>query len=121
MTVASVSNNPSPMYTTQLAPARGSDSNISLEDSRKRLRTGKTTLAVSATDPANDRSIDYLLDPRRPGAVQVRSLVDDQLQKSLGRADAFTATQTEFDEPGSTFVDFLVPGLLGIGLMGGGM
>ena len=94
---------------------------ISLEDSRKRLRTGKTTLAISVTDPANDRSIDYLLDPKRPGAVQVRSLVDDQLQKSLGRADVFTATQTEFDEPGGTFVDFLVPGLLAIGLMGGGM
>ena len=94
---------------------------ISLEDSRKRLRTGKTTLAISATDPANERSIDYLLDPRRPGAAQVRNLVDDQLQMSFGRADAFTATQTEFDEPGGTFVDFLVPGLLGIGLMGGGM
>ncbi len=94
---------------------------ISQKDSRKRLRTGKTTLAVSATDPNNDRSIDYLLDTQRPGAVQVRSLVDDQLQKSLGRADAFTATQTEFDQPGGTFVDFLVPGLLGIGLMGGGM
>ena len=90
-------------------------------DSRKRLRIGKTTLAISATDPANQRAINYLLDPQRPGAVQVRGLVDDQLQKSFGRADAFTATQTEFDEPGGTFVDFLVPGLLGIGLMGGGM
>lgn len=94
---------------------------ISLEDSRKRLRTGKTTLAISATDPANEKTIDYLMDPQRPGAAQVRNLVDDQLQTSFGRADAFTATQTEFDEPGGTFVDFLVPGLLGIGLMGGGM
>ena len=58
---------------------------LGLEDSRKRLRIGKTTLAISVTDPANDRSIDYLLDPKRPGALQVRSLVDDQLQKSRGR------------------------------------
>ena len=94
---------------------------VPLAESRKRLRTGKTTLAVSTTDPANDQSIDYLLDPRRPGALQVRNLVDDRLQESMGRADAFTASQTEFDEPGGTFVDFLVPGLLGIGLMGGGM
>ena len=94
---------------------------IDLEGSRKRLRTGKTTLAISADDPSDERSIDYLLDPQRPGAVQVRNLVDDRLQMSFGRTDAFTATQTEFDEPGGTFVDFLVPGLLGIGLMGGGM
>jgi ABC-type multidrug transport system permease subunit len=94
---------------------------VDLERSRKRLRSGKTTLAISASDPADDRSINYLLDPQRPGAVQVRNLVDDRLQNSFGRTDAFTATQTEFDEPGGTFVDFLVPGLLGIGLMGGGM
>jgi len=94
---------------------------VSVEDSRKRLRTGKTTLAISADDPDDQRAIDYLLDTRRPGAVQVRNIVDHRLQTAFGRADAFTASQTEFDEPGGTFVDFLVPGLLGIGLMGGGM
>ncbi len=94
---------------------------ISLEESRKRLRVGKTTLAISAADATDGRSIEYLLDPKRPGAIEARGIVDDQLQSSMGRNDVFTARQTEFDEPGGTFVDFLVPGLLGIGLMGGGM
>jgi ABC-type multidrug transport system permease subunit len=43
------------------------------------------------------------------------------LQRAAGRRDAFTAADRNFDEPGGRYIDFLVPGLLGMSLMGGGL
>src|SRR5207344_702590 len=42
-------------------------------------------------------------------------------QRAAGRVDAFTAGTAHVTEPGSRYVDFLVPGLLGMNLMGTGM
>jgi ABC-type multidrug transport system permease subunit len=47
--------------------------------------------------------------------------VDAALQHAAGRADAFTPRRMELTEPGARYVDFLVPGLLGMNLMGTGM
>ena len=43
------------------------------------------------------------------------------LQRDAGRKDVLAHTQLESDEPGGRYIDFLVPGLLGMGLMGGGL
>ena len=48
-------------------------------------------------------------------------MVDARLQRAAGRVDALTATDTPVTEPGSRYIDFLVPGLLGTGLMQGGL
>ena len=97
------------------------------DKSRERLRTGKTTLAIS-TDSSGSQSnapaisdVEYIFDPARPGSLAARNLVDTQLQKSAGRTDVIKAIDTVYSEPGGTYVDFLVPGLLAMGLMGGGM
>ena len=66
-------------------------------------------------------AIEYLFDPARPGSLAARNLVDAQLQKSAGRVDVIQTTDVTYSEPGGTYVDFLVPGLLAMGLMGGGM
>ena len=47
--------------------------------------------------------------------------MDAALQRAAGRADAFTPGRAEQTEPGTRYVDFLVPGLLGMNLMGTGM
>jgi ABC-type multidrug transport system permease subunit len=47
--------------------------------------------------------------------------VDAALQKAAGRADAFAPGRAEITEPGTRYVDFLVPGLLGMNIMGTGM
>jgi ABC-type multidrug transport system permease subunit len=47
--------------------------------------------------------------------------VDSALQGAAGRRDVFTAKRAEIVEPGARYVDFLVPGLLGMNLMGTGM
>jgi len=93
---------------------------VEAADSIDRLRTSKTTLLVSAPgDSLND--IEYKFDPVRPGSLAARNLVDSQLQSAMGRKDVISATDVEFSEPGNSYVDFLVPGLLAMGLMGGGL
>jgi len=57
----------------------------------------------------------------RQALARGRLAVDAALQRAAGRADAFTAGHAELTEPGARYVDFLVPGLLGMNLMGTGM
>jgi ABC-type multidrug transport system permease subunit len=65
--------------------------------------------------------IEYQFDPLRPGSLAARNLVDQCLQEALGRVDVIQATDVTFSEPGGSYVDYLVPGLLAMGLMGGGL
>lgn len=90
------------------------------DECRRRLRTGKTVLVVQSTSKLGD-SVDYLYDPSRPGSLNGKAVVDQQLQSSAGRVDVIQTTDTEFSEPGGRYIDFLVPGLLGMSLMGGGL
>ena len=80
------------------------------------LARGRVVLVVSAGDPPS-----YTYDPTQPESRAARLAVDEALQRSAGRADAFTPKRAEVSEPGSRYVDFLVPGLLGMNLMGTGM
>ena len=52
-----------------------------------------------------------------------RNAVDDALQRAAGRTDvgADADRRRRFNEPGGRYIDFLVPGLLGMSLMGGGL
>ncbi len=92
----------------------------SAEDARLRLRTGKTELIVTASG-GSEPAYDYLYDPSRPPSVLARNAVDDALQRAAGRKDVARTSEQEFDEPGGRYIDFLVPGLLGMSLMGGGL
>jgi ABC-2 type transport system permease protein len=89
------------------------------EECRLRLRTGKTQLVVSADgSPVVYR---YQFDPSRPENLVARESVNNALQQAAGRVDPVKSTEKEFSEPGGRYVDFLVPGLLGMSLMGGGL
>src|SRR5206468_300100 len=83
-----------------------------------RLRTGKTELVV-VPPSAGRPSYQYEFDPTRPESVLARAKVDDVLQRDAGRKDVFTPE--DHNEPGARYVDFLIPGLLGMSLMGGGL
>ncbi len=89
------------------------------EAGRRRLRTGKTDLVVSVSP---DGSYQYRLDRSRPESRLARTVVHEALQQAAGRKDTVgTLPDQEMLEPGSRYVDFLVPGLLGMSLMGGGL
>jgi ABC-type multidrug transport system permease subunit len=85
----------------------------------QRLRTGKSTLVVKAGE-GTDAEYEYVFDPTRPESASARNSVDDVLQRAAGRKDSVAVRDTRFDEPGGRYVDFLVPGLLAIQIMGGG-
>jgi ABC-2 type transport system permease protein len=87
-----------------------------LEQGREELRRGTISLLVEGeTAPV------YRLDPTRPEARTARVEVDDALQNGAGRRDVFRAKEEHVSEQGSRYIDFLVPGLIGMNLMGTGM
>jgi ABC-type multidrug transport system permease subunit len=96
------------------------------QTARNRLRTGKTDLVVtikqtSSSGVPDQREFEYLYDPTRPPSVIARETVDDSLERAAGRQDVASNHDELLDEPGGRYIDFLVPGLLGMSLMGGGL
>ena len=89
----------------------------SAEEGREELRRGKISLLVEG----GEGTPVYRLDPTRPDARTARVEVDNALQTAAGRKNVMTAKETHVTEQGSRYVDFLVPGLLGMNLMGTGM
>lgn len=87
---------------------------------RTRLRTGKCLLFVRATD-SGAKSVEYFFDPTQPDALTLRAEIDHRLQTAAGRKDVLRSRDEHLAEPGGRYVDFLVPGLIGMGLMGGGL
>lgn len=85
-------------------------------EGREELRRGKISLLVEA-----DSQPTYRLDPTRPDARTARVEVDDALQTGAGRRDVFVAKERLVAEQGSRYIDFLVPGLLGMNIMGTSM
>ena len=83
---------------------------------REALRTGKVALLVEEGDGPV-----YRYDPTRPDARAARLEVDDALQRAAGRVDPLRPRESRVEEPGSRYIDFLVPGLLGLNLMGTSM
>jgi ABC-2 type transport system permease protein len=81
------------------------------------LRTGRVAIVVTP-GPAG---VEYRYDPERPESRTARLQVDDALQRGAGRTDPVTVAEARVSEPGSRYVDFVVPGLLGMNLMGSGI
>src|SRR5690606_22840248 len=81
---------------------------------------GDMSVTTSVNKPVN-MSYTYRFDPARPESVMARNAADDALQRAAGRRDIIAVTDHTATEPGGRYVDFLVPGLLGMSLMGGGL
>lgn len=82
------------------------------------LRTGKVALVL---EPAANRAVTYRFDASRPEALAVRLAVDDALQRAAGRTDPRAVRDEKVAAPGARYVDWLVPGLLGMQLMSGSL
>src|SRR4051812_14562837 len=80
------------------------------------LRTGKIALLVVPTSKAD--SVRYIYDRGRSDAVNARVVVDRSVQMGAGRVDPVRSADTYITEKGSRYIDFLIPGLLGMNLMG---
>ena len=86
------------------------------QECRDRLRLGKSSIVV-----VPGKVITYMLDPSRPESELAQQRVNDVLQRAAGRKDPLKSREQLVTEPGARYIDFLVPGLLGMNLMGGGL
>ena len=84
----------------------------------KAFHFGKFDLAIESNP---DGSYTYYYDPARPESVLSRAEIDSTLQSAAGRKDALATSAQSSSEPGSRYIDFLIPGLLGMNLMNSGM
>lgn len=109
---------------------------LSGDDAARALRSGKVALVVrpsgagaesekisGATEQATPARapFNYRYDPSRPESRTARLLVDDALQRAFGRRDVTSAGEEQVSEPGARYIDFLIPGLLGLNIMGSGL
>jgi ABC-type multidrug transport system permease subunit len=81
------------------------------------LRTGDVALVVVP----GASGVEYRYDPDRPDARTARLLADEAVQRAAGRGDPVATSERTMREPGARYVDFVVPGLLGMNLMGSGI
>jgi ABC-2 type transport system permease protein len=81
-----------------------------------RLRAGRVALVVHPGDPL---VLEY--DSTRAESDVARLVVEDALQEAAGRRDVREIRDRRVSEPGARYIDFLIPGLLGLNIMGTGM
>ena len=92
-----------------------------LESAKARLRTAKTGLIIVPTAEAPGYS--YILDPSRPECTLALVTAQAALARAGGKGGpGFAEPKVEsFAEAGGRYIDFLLPGLIGANLMGGGL
>lgn len=89
---------------------------FSLAEARDELRTGK--IVLFAEPGADGSGVRYEYDDTNPDSRNARMLADRAIQIAGGRKDPVPVSELLMREPGSRYIDFLLPGLLGMNLMG---
>ena len=81
-----------------------------------RLRAGRVALVVAPGEP-----VTYRYDSTRSDSRLARLVADDAVQRAWGRRDVRPVREVKVAQRGARYIDFLLPGLLGMNLMGTGM
>ena len=81
------------------------------------MRNGKIALVIEVVD--GRQAVTYRFDDTRPDARTARLLADDAIQRGAGRVDPTAASDSLVREAGSRYIDFVIPGLVGMNIMGG--
>jgi ABC-2 type transport system permease protein len=77
------------------------------------LRRGQVAVVLIPGPP-----LVYRFDPARPESRTARLVVDDVLQRKAGRTEPITTRDDNVVAPGSRYIDWLIPGLLAMNIMG---
>ena len=83
---------------------------------QRALREGIVHLIVVPADPPT-----YRFDPARAESRTARLVVDDVLKRAAGRTDPWQAREEPVEVPGSRYIDWLIPGIVAMGIMSNGM
>lgn len=107
-----------PAWVRQALEAQGIEPRaLSREDGAAELRHGKIDLLVQTQGD----EVAFRFDPTRPEARLAQALGEGALQAARGRVDVLQIAEQHVTEPGSRYVDFLLPGMIGLNLMGSSM
>jgi ABC-2 type transport system permease protein len=117
-------NRPADVYqvgatTAQLTQALAADKGLKAAtmneaDGTRALATGSILLLVTNTPDG----VAYKYDETNPDARTARMVADRAIQTAAGRREAVHVDNQLVHETGSRYIDFVVPGLLGMNLMG---
>ncbi len=88
------------------------------ESGEQALLTGKIALLA---EPGPASQVIYRYDETNPDGRAARLLAGEAIERAAGRVDPVPASDRLIREPGSRYIDFLLPGLLGMNLMGSGI
>jgi ABC-type multidrug transport system permease subunit len=102
-----------------LAKALGGDKRLDVKlesdtEAAWEMRTGKAVLEALP----GESGVTYRYDDTNPDGRTARMLADAAVQQAAGRVNPVQSGDSLVREPGSRYIDFLVPGLLGMNLMG---
>jgi ABC-2 type transport system permease protein len=89
---------------------------MSEQEARDALRRGKVSLLIEGSN-----AVVFRFDATSPDAQSARREADDALQTAAGRRNVIVTREERVHEQGARYIDFLIPGLLGMNLMGTGM
>jgi len=89
-------------------------SELSEDAARTALRDGTVALVV---EPGAPPAVVYRYDDTNGDGRTARMRADRAVQRAAGRVDPVAASDTIVRDPGSRYIDFLIPGLIGVGIM----
>lgn len=92
---------------------------LATTDWQKRLQSGKTDLVIEVDDQLAN-GFQLWEEPRRAESRYARSAVENALLRREQPATTPLEIK-QLQQAGSRYIDFLLPGMIGMGLMGGGM
>lgn len=106
--------------TPELTAALGREPLLAVEtmtadQARDALDRGRVVLVI---EPAASGGVTYRFDDTNPEGRSARALADRAVQIAAGRVDPVAASDDVQRATGSRYIDFLVPGLVGMGIMG---
>jgi len=104
--------------TTQLTQALNANKGLSAKtideaSGAQALATGKILL-LAVQRPAG---VTYDYDDTNPDARTARLIADRAVQKAAGQRDSIDTANQQVHEAGARYIDFVIPGLLGMNLM----
>jgi len=85
------------------------------EELQRKLDKGAIDVIVGLDEAG---AATYHFDPQRAEARLARLVVDEELQRHYGRADPVTISERTEMPRGARYIDFLLPGLIAMNLMG---
>jgi ABC transporter DrrB family efflux protein len=89
---------------------------LGAEEAAQKLRRGEVALVLAGTD-----TLVFRYDPARPESQVARLMADRAVQAAGGATRPVAVAEDRARQPGSRYIDWVIPGLIGLNLMSTGM